>query len=238
MSKTSISDKTIRPGSLNGYSYYYSGSGKKTEAKPKATTATTKKSRKKVYLLLLLIVGTGFWFGFHDSGGNKSSQQSATSSATATTTTASKSEATGINNCDGNELDKLVKISIEKRRLWACEKSVSVHSVSVITGLKNHPETETPHGTYKIYGKMTNTTLSGNDSRGAWKYPVYYWMPFLDNQYGTYGFHDATWRAISEFGSISPDSEKASHGCIELPLASSKWLYDWAPVGTTVKVES
>ena len=237
MSKTSISDKTIRPGSLNGYSYYYSGSGKKTEAKPKATIATTKKSRKKAYLLLLLIVGTGFWFGFRDSG-NKPSQKPAASSVAATTTTSTQSEATAINNCDGNGLDKLIKISIDKRRMWACEQTKSVHSAPVITGLKNHPETETPLGTYKIYGKTTNTTLTGSDSRGTWKDPVYYWMPFLDNQYGTYGFHDATWRANSEFGSVSPESEDASHGCIELPLASSKWLYEWAPVGTTVKVES
>lgn len=237
MSKTSISDKTIRPGSLNGYSYYYSG--KKTEAKPAAQPKADKKSRKKVYLLLLLILGIGFWFGFRDSGGgNKSSQQPAVASTSASQATASQSEATAINNCDGNELDKLIKISIDKRRMWACEQTKSVHSSSVITGLKNHPETETPHGTYKIYGKMTNTTLTGSDSRGAWKYPVHYWMPFLDNQYGTYGFHDATWRANSDFGSISPESEKASHGCIELPLASAKWLYDWAPVGTTVKVES
>jgi lipoprotein-anchoring transpeptidase ErfK/SrfK len=63
-------------------------------------------------------------------------------------------------------------------------------------------------------------------------------MPFLDNQYGTYGFHDATWRKASEFGNISPTSQEASHGCIELPLASQKWLYNWAPVGTTVTVES
>lgn len=236
MSKSSISDKTIRPGSLNGYSYYYSG--KKTEAKTKSKPKAEKKSRRKVYFILLLILGVGFWLGFSDGDSKNSSQQPAASSAAITPATSSKSEATPVNNCAGNDLDKLIKVSVDKRRMWACEKTNSVHSVSVITGLKNHPETETPLGTYKIYGKMTNTTLSGNDSRGAWKYPVYYWMPFLDNQYGTYGFHDATWRPNSEFGGISPESDKASHGCIELPLSSAKWLYEWAPVGTVVKVES
>jgi lipoprotein-anchoring transpeptidase ErfK/SrfK len=63
-------------------------------------------------------------------------------------------------------------------------------------------------------------------------------MPFLNNQHGTYGFHDATWRPDNEFGTVSPDSSEASHGCVELPLATSAWLYAWAPVGTTVTIQS
>lgn len=47
-------------------------------------------------------------------------------------------------------------------------------------------------------------------------------MPFLGNQYGTYGFDDAIWRADSERGSISLNSKDASHGCVELPLATAK----------------
>ncbi len=237
MAKSSIHDKTIRPGSLSGYSYYYSGD-KKTETKPAAKPKSDKKSHKKIYLLIALIFFVAFWFGFRGNSENKSSGQPTASVPAATTAKPPQSEAAAINNCEGNQQDKLIKISIDKRRMWACEKTKSVHSSPVITGLKNHPETETPLGTYKIYGKTTNTTLTGSDSRGTWKDPVYYWMPFLDNQYGTYGFHDATWRADREFGTVSPDSEDASHGCIELPLASSKWLYEWAPVGTTVTVES
>jgi lipoprotein-anchoring transpeptidase ErfK/SrfK len=63
-------------------------------------------------------------------------------------------------------------------------------------------------------------------------------MPFLENQYGSYGFHDATWRSASDFGNISPDSSDASHGCVELPLATAKWLYSWAAIGTTVTIKS
>jgi lipoprotein-anchoring transpeptidase ErfK/SrfK len=63
-------------------------------------------------------------------------------------------------------------------------------------------------------------------------------MPFLTNKYGVYGFHDATWRASSAFGKISPDSAEASHGCVELPLSTAKWLYGWANIGTTVIIKN
>jgi lipoprotein-anchoring transpeptidase ErfK/SrfK len=63
-------------------------------------------------------------------------------------------------------------------------------------------------------------------------------MPFLSNKYGIYGFHDATWRSDSDFGNIDPNSEDASHGCVELPLAASAWLYNWAVIGTTLTVQN
>lgn len=96
----------------------------------------------------------------------------------------------------------------------------------------------TPTGTYHIYSKQTDVTLSGSDTTGSWNDPVSYWMPYLYNSYGTYGFHDATWRPDSAFGNISPYSSDGSHGCVELPLATAKWLYDWSYVGTTLTIES
>jgi lipoprotein-anchoring transpeptidase ErfK/SrfK len=104
--------------------------------------------------------------------------------------------------------------------------------------MENLPADLTPTGTYHIYAKQTDTTLTGSDSTGSWNDYVYYWMPFLDNQYGTYGFHDATWRPANAFGNVDPYSSKGSHGCVELPLATSKWLYNWSAVGTTVTINS
>ena len=54
-----------------------------------------------------------------------------------------------------------------------------------------------------IYSKQTDRYLSGTDGVTTWHDYVYYWMPFLDNKYGTYGLHDATWRASTDFGNIS-----------------------------------
>jgi lipoprotein-anchoring transpeptidase ErfK/SrfK len=99
-----------------------------------------------------------------------------------------------------------------------------------------YADTITPTGTYHIFAKESNTYLTGSDQAGSWDDHVYYWMPFLDNQYGTYGLHDATWRAPDQFGNISPDSPQASNGCVELPLATAQWLYHWVVIGTTVTI--
>lgn len=140
--------------------------------------------------------------------------------------------------CTSNQLDKAVIISISKRHLWACETTHSAYDSAVVTGMENIAADLTPTGTYHIYGKQTNLYLNGSDSTGSWHDYVSYWMPFLNNQYGTYGFHDATWRAPTDFGTIDPYSDKGSHGCVELPLATAKWLFDWAAIGTTVIIQS
>jgi lipoprotein-anchoring transpeptidase ErfK/SrfK len=140
--------------------------------------------------------------------------------------------------CTGNTLNELIIVSIGERHLWACNQGSSVYDSAVVTGISYLAADLTPTGTYHIYEKETDQHLIGSDSTGSWNDFVYYWMPFLHNQYGTYGFHDATWRAPDAFGNISPDSADASHGCVEMPLATAKWLYDWSYIGTTVTIES
>jgi lipoprotein-anchoring transpeptidase ErfK/SrfK len=142
------------------------------------------------------------------------------------------------NHCARNKLDQFVVVSISQRHLWACQGRRALYNTPVVTGIDYLEADKTPTGTYKIYDKQTNVTLAGSDTTGSWSDPVHYWMPFLHNQYGSYGFHDATWRDNSAFGNISPNSADASHGCVELPLGASEWLYTWAQVGATVTIES
>jgi lipoprotein-anchoring transpeptidase ErfK/SrfK len=133
-------------------------------------------------------------------------------------------------------LSQLIKVSISQRHLWACQYSSVLYDSPVITGIAYLAADTTPTGTYHIYAKETDVTLTGSDSTGSWSDPVSYWMPFLNNKYGTYGFHDATWRAPTDFGNISPDSANASHGCVELPLATAAWLFNWSRIGTTLTI--
>ncbi len=139
-------------------------------------------------------------------------------------------------SCSTNSLSQLIIVSISSRHLWACNGSTTAYDSAVVTGDLQHLDTLTPIGTYHIYAKETNKTLTGSDENGTWNDFVNYWMPFLYNRYGAYGFHDATWRDPSAFGNIDPNSANASNGCVELPLATAQWLYNWASVGTTVNI--
>jgi lipoprotein-anchoring transpeptidase ErfK/SrfK len=140
--------------------------------------------------------------------------------------------------CSPNSTSQLIIVSISQRHMWACSTYNQVYDSAVVTGMENLPADLTPTGTYKISSKQTNLFLNGSDSTGSWHEYVSYWMPFLSNQYGVYGFHDATWRSDSDFGNIDPSSSNASHGCVELPLSTAKWLYGWAAKGATVSIIS
>lgn len=237
MSATSLEHKTIRPGSLIGYSYYHS------DRRP-VSVATARPARPlprlhiqpklwrwalvAVLVLAVLIVGPLL------RGTSNLITPAKSSSAVPAITAGSQTT----NHCAGNKLGQLVLVNIGQRHLWACQGSKTVYDSPVITGIQFYDSTMTPSGTYHISAKQTNLTLTGSDITGKWSDPVKYWLPFLTNPYGTYGFHDATWRPNSAFGNTNPASKDASHGCVELPLSTAQWLYGWAQVGTTVTIES
>jgi hypothetical protein len=218
----------------------------------------------KVVLLLIVIGGLAFGYMLHSSKDDRevgsiavvatkaqtqntkteaaTTAKPATTSQTASTTqqtskTSADSEKS-TNPCSTNTLNQLLLISVSERHLWACAGTSVAYDSPVITGMQFLAADLTPPGTYHIYSKQTNQVLKGSDSTGSWNDPVSYWMPFLEDQYGIYGFHDATWRPDNAFGNVSPNSPNASHGCVETPIATAKWIYNWAPVGTTVTIVS
>ena len=138
--------------------------------------------------------------------------------------------------CKGNQDLSLLVVSISRRHLWACAQTSQIYDSVVITGNENLESDKTPLGKYRIYSKVTDIDLVGSNAQVSWNVRVKYWMPFLQNQYGIYGFHDATWRNDSAFGKISPYSIDASHGCVELPITTAAWVYSWANIGTNVSI--
>jgi hypothetical protein len=187
--------------------------------------------RATVIVLIIAILGFSIWH-IED---HKSLPVKQVVSTKSTTITATKSIPSV---CVGNTLPEEIIVSITKQHLWACSAATQSYDSPVITGMENLAADLTPVGTYKIYAKETDVYLKGSDSTGSWDDYVNYWMPFLDNQYGVYGLHDATWRANTAFGTISPDSNQGSHGCVEMPLTTAAWLYNWAQIGTTVVIQA
>ena len=73
----------------------------------------------------------------------------------------------------------------------------------------------TPGGAYAITYTERNATLKGQNYRT----PVSYWMPFN----GNIGMHDSSWR--SAFGGAIYQTN-GSHGCINLPPAAAKTIFE------------
>ncbi|HET8991628.1 MAG TPA: L,D-transpeptidase [Candidatus Saccharimonadales bacterium] len=239
---SSIQSKTVRPGGLR-YSYYSTGVGKQPKAKKQAPP---KKSHfKGVLLILILIIAAPLAYAAATTP-NKSLRSASNSIKPTTISTAPVNKpstpapavATTPSVCANNQVAKIVIVSISKQHLWVCDGATQEFDSAVVTGDEQHADTLTPTGTYHIYAMQTDRTLTGSDENGSWNDYVNYWMPFLYNQYGAYGFHDATWRTPTEFGNVDINSANASNGCVELPLASAKWIYNWASVGTTVQINS
>lgn len=111
-----------------------------------------------------------------------------------------------------------IDVDLTRQTLTAYEGQTAVRTTLVSTGL---PRTPTPVGQYYIYIKFLK-----DDMRG----PDYYLrdVPYTMYFYRGYGLHGTYWH--SNFG------QPMSHGCINLPTEEAKWLFDWASVGTLVKI--
>ncbi|GLC79944.1 L,D-transpeptidase family protein [Lacrimispora brassicae] len=81
----------------------------------------------------------------------------------------------------------------------------------------------TPAGVYSLTYKQRDATLKGENYRT----PVSFWMPFN----GNIGFHDATWR--STFGGTIYKTG-GSHGCVNLPPAVAKTMFENIASGVPV----
>jgi lipoprotein-anchoring transpeptidase ErfK/SrfK len=135
---------------------------------------------------------------------------------------------------------KMIVVSTENQHADMYERSQIVYSTDVTTG---GPELPTDHGVFHIYFKTSPFVFHSPWPVGSPYYynptPVQFWMPFDGGE----GLHDASWR--SNFGpgsNLAPtdlgtgNSILGTHGCINLPFAAAQFVWDWAPVGTTVVV--
>lgn len=119
--------------------------------------------------------------------------------------------------------DKLITVDIGKQMLYAWENGKIQFSTPVSTGMYYTP---TVIGSFRIYYKTPLQDMKGN-------YPPYepYYIKNVPNVmyfYQAYAIHGAYWHHM--FGT------KYTHGCVNLPVPASAWLYNWAPLGTKVEV--
>ncbi|HUT20831.1 MAG TPA: L,D-transpeptidase, partial [Anaerolineae bacterium] len=79
--------------------------------------------------------------------------------------------------------------------------------------------TPTVVGTFSVYVKYTSTRMRGP----GYDLPN---VPYTMYFYRSYGLHGTYWH--NNFGT------PMSHGCVNLSIPDSRWLFNWAPAGTKV----
>ncbi len=125
------------------------------------------------------------------------------------------------------------------QRLYAYQNGKLVFTAPVTTGSLY---LQTFLGTWHIYRKLRDVWFHSPWPKGS---PYYYAPVFVHyamDYDGALYLHDATWRGIFGPGTDRPHYDPklgktdGSHGCVEMSLSSAQWLYNWAGIGTTVKV--
>ncbi len=121
--------------------------------------------------------------------------------------------------------DKLLEINVITKQMYAYDKGVVTRSFAISAGA---PATPTPIGQFRIYEKLPVQDMRGFNANGTrYLQPHVRWINYFLP--GGYAVHGNYWRPQSWFGAIN-----SSHGCVSLPEDQAKWVYDWAPIGTTV----
>lgn len=113
---------------------------------------------------------------------------------------------------------KSIVVSTDEQRIYAYENGQLVHSHLASTG---RYETPTVLGDYAVYVKYAADDMSG---------PGYFLpqVPYTMYFYSGYAIHGTYWH--NSFG------RRMSHGCVNLPTEQAQWFFNWAEVGTPVRV--
>ena len=126
---------------------------------------------------------------------------------------------------EGMKLEKKITINTKTQKLQYLLGGVSLGEFVVSTGKKSTP---TPKGEFVVKNKSTR----------AWSGRYKLWMPYwLGLSASGIGIHE-----LPEWGNgikegASHLGTPASHGCIRLGVGSAKTIYNFAEVGTKVKID-
>jgi lipoprotein-anchoring transpeptidase ErfK/SrfK len=124
--------------------------------------------------------------------------------------------------------DKMITVDTGKQMLYAWEGGKIMHQTKVSTGMYLTP---TVKGSFKIQSKYPVQDMRGRSPYKQYYPNGYYYIknvPHVMYFYQAYAIHGAFWH--NNFGA------RASHGCVNVPLSSAEWLFNWAGVGTRVEV--
>jgi lipoprotein-anchoring transpeptidase ErfK/SrfK len=120
--------------------------------------------------------------------------------------------------------DKLLVANVSTMKMWAFQNGQQVNSWLVSAGA---PATPTPLGEFHVYAKYSVQDMRGFNANGTpYFQPHVHWVNYFSAGSAIHGVY---WHPLSWFG-----ANNSSHGCVGVPDDQAQWIYDWAPIGTTV----
>ncbi|MBI4281145.1 L,D-transpeptidase family protein, partial [Candidatus Uhrbacteria bacterium] len=121
---------------------------------------------------------------------------------------------------------KSIAVRLNEQRLFSYEHGVLIKSFLVSTGIPKYP---TPQGEFSVQRKIPlkdYVWTYGPDHPDNYAIRNVKWnLQFKPGYY----LHYAYWH--NNFGRVK------SHGCVNMPLAPSEWIYGWTEVGTPVVIQ-
>jgi lipoprotein-anchoring transpeptidase ErfK/SrfK len=126
---------------------------------------------------------------------------------------------------EGTNSDRWIEINLYEQTLAVYDNRELVFATLVASGLE--PFWTRP-GLFQIYEKLESTPMSGSfetDHSDAYYLEDVPWTMYFDE---ARALHGAYWRANLGF--------PQSHGCVNLSIGDSRWLFDWANIDDWVYV--
>ncbi len=121
--------------------------------------------------------------------------------------------------------EKWIDVNLSRHTMTAYVGAKAVYGpIKMVNGSDLKP---TITGTFHVYHKRELQTMRGSNADGTkYETPDVPWISYFHRGFA---LHGAPWR--SSFGYAGA---RGSHGCVNLPVSVAKWVYDFAPIGTTV----
>lgn len=126
---------------------------------------------------------------------------------------------------EGVKNGRWIEVNLYEQTLSVYENNQLIFSTLAATGYEPY---YTQPGLFQIREKIDYETMTGAFAAGKTDYYLLEDVPWTMYYDGPRALHGAYWRAMFGY--------EQSHGCINLSIGDSHWLYDWAAVGDWVYV--
>ena len=126
---------------------------------------------------------------------------------------------------EGVDNGRWIEVNLYEQTLSVYENSRLVFATLIATGFEPY---YTQPGLFQVREKKEFETMTGSFATGKVDYYLLEDVPWTIYYDGPRALHGAYWRAMFGY--------EQSHGCVNLSVGDSHWLFDWANVGDWVYV--